>query len=58
MSISMALPIAVLRRSSYGIVFGLLIGLSLGLGFAYVARSITHAILAVLSHLSENDAPK
>jgi hypothetical protein len=55
MCISMALLIAVLTRSSYGIGLGLLIGLALGFGLAYVTRSITHAILAILSHLSEND---
>jgi hypothetical protein len=45
-------------RSSTGIGIGLLIGLSIGLGIAYVTRSITHAILAILSHLSEDDAPE
>ncbi len=56
MSISMALPLAVLTHSSSGIGFGLLIGLSLGFGIAYVTRSITHAIIAILSHLSDDDA--
>lgn len=36
--------------------FGLLFGLSLGLWLSYVALATTKAIIAVLTHLSENDA--
>jgi hypothetical protein len=36
--------------------FGLLFGLSLGLWLSYVALASTNAIIAILTHLSENDA--
>ena len=36
--------------------FGLLFGLSFGLLLSYVALATTNAIIAILTHLSENDA--
>ncbi|MFN6163892.1 MAG: hypothetical protein ACK6DC_23305 [Planctomycetota bacterium] len=56
LALGSVVPGAILFRDAFGVVIGLLLGLSVGLGLSSVAVACTNAILAILEHLLEQDA--